>query len=644
MANRLASSSSPYLRQHRDNPVDWYPWGEEAFERAKAEDKPVFLSVGYSSCHWCHVMAHESFEDSEVAALLNETCICVKVDREERPDVDETYMTAVQLSSGRGGWPMSVFLTPEKKPFFAGTYFPKEDRSGYPGFRTIVQQIGLGWREARLEFEHTAHEFASALADYIEQDAPMAALGPDLIDDAVRSLWEDFDPELGGFGVAPKFPPHSAMEFLIVYAKTRNGELAEHASTMVETTLDKMRLGGIHDHVGGGYHRYSTDAEWRLPHFEKMLYDNALLMRVMPDPSDIAAWLMREMRTDGGLFMSALDADSEGEEGKFYVWSRAELVESTSEPFADAFDIRPEGNFHDEATGRLTGANVLFRKPGEIADEREFLTKLLDRRTDREGPGLDEKVITGWNALTIAGLVAASHRQPELLPVAETAMEALIAFEPLPRIVGSGDTGFLEDYAATAFALHELATVNPAWRERADRLTLETVARFGDPQGGFHATGEEHEKLFGRSMPVFDTPIPSGNALALRALLRTDPTHPHLRRSFERLAGWMRRAPQACEALILAYMEWLATGVAEDVSITYRDGAIHLTPAPGFHLQGLAAEFADGFGTLGEPTQNDVGWKIPVGASGLASVRVRFQICTDEVCRPFEERVLEFEG
>lgn len=652
MPNRLADSRSPYLRQHQDNPVDWYPWGEEAFARAKAEDKPIFLSIGYSACHWCHVMAHESFEDPAIAALLNEHCINVKVDREERPDVDETYMTAVQLSSGRGGWPMTVFLTPDKKPFFAGTYFPKDDRGDYPGFRTIVSQVVRGWAEARLEFEHTAHEFSSALADYLGQDAPLARPGPDLIDDAIDALWADFDEVHGGFGGAPKFPPHSALEFILHYALKNKGERGDWARKMAQTTLDNMRWGGIHDHVGGGYHRYSTDGEWRLPHFEKMLYDNALLLAVMPDPADIAEWLFREMRDEDGLFMSALDADSEGEEGKFYVWTYREVVDLVGESFADGFDIRLAGNFHDEATGQMTGANVLYAD-GETPPFTDELLKLRNVRETRIRPGLDDKVITGWNGLAIAGLARASKHHPEYLDAAKLAATKILEHDPLPRIVGAEDEAFLEDYAAMAYACHCLAQLDPEWRAVADRLTLETVARFADPNGGYHATGDRHEVLFGRTMPVFDTPIPSGNALALRALLRTDPQHPHLIKSFARLAGWMRKAPQACDALILAYTEFLeVTGPAPQVRIEVElqdggPGLVTLFIPEGCHLQGEpSAEIllpASGF--CQEPMKRGNMWRIPirVNSKGTLSLKVHYQLCTESLCLPPDEQIVTVE-
>jgi uncharacterized protein len=286
MANRLAAETSPYLLQHKDNPVDWYPWGEEAFGRARQEDKPVFLSIGYSSCHWCHVMEHESFEKDDVAGVLNESFVCVKVDREERPDVDEAYMTAVQLSTGRGGWPMSVFLTPDKKPFFAGTYFPREDRGQQPGFLTICRQVASLWKSKRAEIQENAAEFALSLTEAIARTAPatFAKFNEELVSNAVRALASEFDNEHGGFGKAPKFPPHTAIEFLLGYAQRPEAaeDLRELAIAMAVSTLEQMALGGMHDHAAGGFHRYSTDAAWLLPHFEKMLYDNALMWATTP--------------------------------------------------------------------------------------------------------------------------------------------------------------------------------------------------------------------------------------------------------------------------------------------------------------------------------------------------------------------------
>ncbi|HEY0866297.1 MAG TPA: DUF255 domain-containing protein [Fimbriimonas sp.] len=605
MPNRLANEASPYLLQHKDNPVDWYPWGPEAFERARSEDRPIFLSVGYSSCHWCHVMEHESFMDEKIARLLNDHFVSVKVDREERPDVDEAYMTAVQLSSGRGGWPMSVFLTPDRKPFFAGTYFPKDDRGQASGFGTILNQIALLWRTKREEVLRSGESFASALKETLGQRPPgtFDTLSQKLIDDAVRAQAGSFDQQHGGFGQAPKFPPHSAVEFLLNYAVSPGAEqqLREAALAMACSTLEAMALGGIHDHVGGGFHRYSTDERWLLPHFEKMLYDNALLLRnyalaaglvVEIDPrlsslfldtvQGIVGWALREMVSSEGLFFSALDADSEGEEGRFYVWQADEIrrVLADPEPLLAAYRVEDQGNFRDEATGALTGANVLHLAEDAQGGFQEQLEALRFAREQRVRPGVDYKALVGWNGLMIGALAEAGAVEPAI-----RAARSILGFERahgrLPHLVTnstpSGE-GFLDDYAYLADGLSRLSSFlgfleesgdrnhpepSDFWREEAKRLAGEMVRLFWDEQnGGFFATSDRHEVLFGRTKPVFDSPTPSGNAVAalvLQALGDTD----RAERTIEAVLGWMQRAPQATEALHLAAMP-LAAAVPSD--------------------------------------------------------------------------------
>jgi len=618
--NRLAAETSPYLLQHKDNPVDWYPWGEEAFARARSEDMPVFLSVGYSSCHWCHVMEHESFEDEGVAEALNAAFVSIKVDREERPDVDEAYMTAVQLSSGRGGWPMTVFLTPDKKPLFAGTYFPREDRGGQPGFLTICRQIAMLWKSQRAEIEENASQFALGLAETIGRKAPatFAKFNEEFIANGVRALAADFDEVNGGFGGAPKFPPHTAIDFLLRYSQRgRNDQgvplplreglgegplreglgegLRKKALGMALFTLEKMALGGIHDHVGGGFHRYSTDAEWHLSHFEKMLYDNALMAENLATASRITregpddpfitgfnatcSWIGREMTAPENDFYSAIDADSEGEEGKFYVWTEKEVDHALGDrtgDFKEAFGVVGNGNFRDERSGRPTGANVLHARRNVHRRFNAELKKLFDLREMRVRPRLDDKVLVSWNGLAIAALPAT---------LAEKAASAILRSESalgrLPHEVirdRPRGSAFLDDYAAFALGLFARARVrrefeesksdlplpppvtgysSARWREQAERLTYEMVELFwDDEEGGFFSTSKEHEELFGRSKPVFDSPTPSGNALALRCLIEIG-DYDRAWRLVNAFIGWMERAPTATEALYAAAMDLL---------------------------------------------------------------------------------------
>jgi uncharacterized protein YyaL (SSP411 family) len=595
MPNRLAEATSPYLLQHKDNPVDWYPWGEEAFEKARAENKPVFLSVGYSSCHWCHVMEHESFEDEEVAHLLNTHFVSVKVDREERPDLDDTFMTAVQLSSGRGGWPMTIFMTPERKPFFAGTYFPKKDRDQHPGLITIAGQIALGWHSKKSEFMKAAEDFAKALSQSLSREAPktFAKVDQKLIEDAVKALAGQFDAEHGGFGAAPKFPPHSSISFLLQFAATQEGrdDLAQAALSMSLATLEMMALGGIHDHVGGGFHRYSTDPEWLLPHFEKMLYDNALMLgnlsyaigvtgqaaphlsKVLMDAAiGIVEWLVSHMRGPNGLFYSAVDADSEGEEGKYYVWTASEVQEvlgERAEPFTRAYSFAEEGNYHDEASGALSGKNIPHLKEPPSEGFHEELNLLLQRRLKRVPPSLDDKQLVGWNGFVITGLSMLGQ-----FAIAEGAAKAILdaekAFGRLPHQIAKGipsGDAFLDDYAAFICSLLDLADSGSAqsttWRAEAERLTLEMVERFYDRENeGFFFTSASHEMLFGRNKPVFDQPWPSGNALAIQALIRTGDLE-RAEKCLNAFAGWMERVPQATEAMLIAAMWYLEMSNAE---------------------------------------------------------------------------------
>lgn len=580
MPNRLARESSPYLRQHEDNPIDWYPWGDEAFARAAAEDRPILLSVGYSSCHWCHVMAHESFENEEVADHLNRDFVSIKVDREERPDVDEAYMTAVQLSSGRGGWPMTLFLTPDRKPFFAGTYFPREDRNGHPGFLTLVQGVAHAWRTRRNELRDAAETFATALREALSTiiEPRNVALDRRFVDDAIETLHGDFDPDFGGFGGAPKFPPHSALAFLGDAARRSAGQgsmlgvpdPAEQARTIVLTTLERIVLGGINDHVGGGFHRYSTDDRWFLPHFEKMLSDNALLLKALArakgldsrlDPLftrasvGIVEWLKREMMSPEGMFFAALDADSDGEEGLYYTWSLDEVRQALGGPdpaFEAAFGLREEGNYFDEATRQRTGQNVLARTDDGTESFESPLRALRRQRGIKERPGLDEKAIAAWNGIAIRGLV--EHGEiPLAWRCAEAWLDAERQFGRLPHQVVHGEPSglaFLDDYAFLIDGFVALGTVTgvAVWHDHARIWLREVEAGFADPiHGGYFATSSEHEELFGRTKPFTDGAVPSANAVLASALADLGERGRAL--AIVRAgAGWMQRAPLATES------------------------------------------------------------------------------------------------
>ena len=609
--NRLASESSPYLLQHAENPVDWYPWSEEAFNRARELDRPVFLSIGYSSCHWCHVMAHESFEDNEIGTYLNDNFVCVKVDREERPDVDDAYMTAVQLMTGHGGWPMSVFMTPDRRPFFTGTYWPKQDQDGRMGFSTIIHQVAQAWGERREMVEQSATQIAEALQDAVGKEAPPATapFSQEFIEHAIASMLAEFDEKNGGFGTAPKFPPHSAIEMLMRYVTLESGnvELQQAALSAALLTLRAMVFGGIHDHVGGGFHRYSTDERWLLPHFEKMLYDNALMLGNLAQAVGICAdleppladlfsrtaqnlveWLMREMTSEEGYFFSALDADSEGEEGKFYTWTVdevAHLLEHHAPVFMDAFQFDLEGNFEDEATHKKTGANIPHLQEdlgGQFLQELEMLR--LDRER-RVRPGLDDKGIVAWNGLMIGGLADAA-----LWPLAQNAIIAVLKAEKeagyFPHLLkpsGSQGPGFLDDYAHFIQGVIKLAICHTLMEEQgalpeqavpadvlfgvAKRLCDEMTTKFYDEENGaFFGTSSDHEELFGRTKPVFDQPIPSANSVAIRCLLQLGDVE-RAKASIDALLGWMQRAPSATESLYTTAMMLVEPLTEEDIAV-----------------------------------------------------------------------------
>jgi uncharacterized protein YyaL (SSP411 family) len=554
-ANRLVNETSPYLRQHAHNPVDWYPWGPEALAQARALDRPIFLSVGYSACHWCHVMEHESFENPEIGSILNEHFVSIKVDREERPDIDQIYMTAVQLFTGQGGWPMSVFLTPELKPFFGGTYFPPDDHYGRPGFKKLLQAIIDAWQNRRPQITEHASQVANDIQTAMAATQTVAGeLRPELIKDAVTKLRRAFDSRHGGFGSAPKFP-HAMEMRLLLRAWKRFGD--DDALHMARLTLDKMALGGMYDHLGGGFHRYSTDATWLVPHFEKMLYDNALLSAAYLEAyqatgasfyrevvEETLGYVLREMTSPEGPFYSTQDADSEGVEGKFYVWSAAEtesiLGKETARLFHDVYGVSPEGNWegHNILNRTRTFAQDagLLRVPEPELRQKlaEARRELYEVRSKRIWPGRDEKLLTAWNALMIAafGQAAQVLENPAYAEAAIRAADYLLtrmrgADGRLLRTASAGSepklNAYLEDYAFLIDALITLyeATFTPRWIIAARELADVMLAQFSDKQGtGFFFTGEDHEPLIARVKDMHDSSIPSGNAMAATALLR----------------------------------------------------------------------------------------------------------------------------
>ncbi len=578
--NHLAGETSPYLLQHAQNPVDWYPWGPTALRRAQAEDRPIFLSIGYAACHWCHVMERESFEDEAIAARLNATFVPIKVDREERPDLDAIYMTAVQAMTGRGGWPMSVFLTPEGRPFFGGTYFPKQPGHGLPAFGDVLEAVAAAWRERREEVEALARRLADAIAQAGVVDASAAEAGSaepgapepivvpdapapadrqsappasdrDVLDRAVALLVTSFDRSSGGWGGTPKFPQPAVIEFLLMRAATRHdGE----ALVVAERALDAMAAGGIHDQVGGGFHRYSTDGRWRIPHFEKMLFDNAQLARAYvhafqltgdPRHAQVAertlGYLRRELRTADGLFAASQDADTEGVEGATYTWTLEEFraaLAGEADLAASAFGVMPEGHWE--------GRNVLYRalddgalaarhglRPGEVGARLERARdRLLAVRAARPQPARDDKALAAWNGLAIAAFADAARAlgRAEDLAAATQAADATLRFlrsrdGRLWRSWKDGRAvhrGYLEDHALLADGLLALygATFDEHWFVAARELAEVILAHFADPAGGFWDTADDHETLIARPRQLEDGAIPSGGAAASSVLLR----------------------------------------------------------------------------------------------------------------------------
>jgi uncharacterized protein YyaL (SSP411 family) len=510
--NRLANETSPYLLQHAENPVDWYPWGEEALARAREDDRPILLSIGYAACHWCHVMEHESFEDEETARIQNEHFVNVKVDREERPDLDSIYMDAVVTLTGHGGWPLTAFLTPEGEPFYGGTYFPPEPRHGLPSFRQVLEAVSSAYRERRGDVARSAAELVAAIERAGRRPPSSEPLTESLLGEAVRGLRTSFDSEWGGFGRAPKFPPHSVLELLL-----RRGE-----TEMAERTLDAMAAGGMYDLVGGGFHRYSVDERWLVPHFEKMLYDNALLVpaylhgwlvtgreRYREVVEETVEYMLRDLLLPEGGFASSQDADTDGVEGLTYTWT-------------------PEDGVPAELLEPFEHGRSIVR--GEL--EPDLRKRLLDTRAERPQPGLDDKAIASWNGLALAALAEASRRleRDDWRDIGRGQAEFLLGLVSdrgrLRRSYRAGmatGTGYLDDYANVAHGLYELhvATGELRWLEESRRLALLAVELFRDDErGGFFLTPSDGEALVVRTKDLDDNPIPSGNSMLAYVLLR----------------------------------------------------------------------------------------------------------------------------
>ncbi len=558
--NRLAKEKSPYLLQHAENPVDWYPWGEEAFAKARTEDKPLFVSIGYATCHWCHVMERESFGDGEVASLLNDACVPVKVDREERPDVDGAFMAVCQMMNGNGGWPLNAFITPQGLPFFASTYLPKRGGGKYPGLVDVVPRVKWLWKTQREQVEQSAKSIRDSL---LKEEASSSGSLPGAVQ--FKSAYDDlragYDREWGGFSKEPKFPMPSHLLFLLRYWK-RFGE--ENAWSMAESSIERIWEGGIHDHLGGGVARYATDRRWLLPHFEKMLYDQALLLHVLAEfqnergnpvfaafADDLAGFVLRETTSPEGGFFSAFDADSEGEEGKYYLWTedqvRAVLSPEEAGVFICAYGVRKGGNVKNERTGRILGDNVLHipepraKTAARFAlapDELENLlascrTRLLAERKRRIPPLLDDKILVDWNGLMIAALARAStvFQRPEWLTAAEKAarfIETKLRDRTGKLLHRYRDKeaaipAFLDDYAFYAWGLTELAaaTGKNAYTDAALKLADAMKENFLDKRsGGFFSSTGDDPMLFLRRKEAYDGAVPSGNSVAMDALIR----------------------------------------------------------------------------------------------------------------------------
>jgi uncharacterized protein YyaL (SSP411 family) len=675
--NRLAHEKSPYLLQHAGNPVDWHPWSTEAFAKARAEDKPVFLSIGYATCHWCHVMEQESFEDPETARHLNQTFVCIKVDREERPDIDAVYMHACQMLTGSGGWPLTIFMTPERQPFFAATYLPRHTRFGRAGLVELCGQVGSLWRTDRERILNSAAEVAAGLAKGFEF---AAGEPPDekLLSQAVAQIAADFDSRWGGFGQAPKFPTPHRLLFLLRMARTGQ---APEGREMVTRTLAAMRRGGIWDHVGFGFHRYATDVQWLLPHFEKMLYDQALLAlacleagRAAAEPAvsrtaeEIFTYVLRDMVAPEGGFYTAEDADSEGEEGKFYVWTAAEfqaaLGTAAAARWAPVFNLAAEGNFREEAGGGLTGANILHlqkpladwaaalgRTPDALAAEWESVRRaLFEARRRRIHPLKDDKILADWNGLMIAALARGARRlaRPDYAAAAARAAGFILSRMRAPdgglwhryREGEAAIRAHLDDYAFLAWGLLELyaATLEIEHLETAAALQARMRADFwDDDQGGFFLTAAGDHELPARPKELYDGAVPSGNSVALGNLLQLGRLtgdsrwHDQAQRLVQAFAGSVQRQPAAFTHFLSGLAQSLAPG--SDVVICGEPEApdtlamravVDQAADPGSLALLKTAQNADRLGALAPFTRS---------LAPLSGTRATAYVCREFVCR-----------
>jgi uncharacterized protein len=575
--NRLINEKSPYLLQHAYNPVDWYPWGKEAFEKARKENKPIFLSIGYSTCHWCHVMAHESFEDEEVAALMNRAFVNIKVDREERPDIDNIYMTVCQIILGRGGWPLNIIMTSNRKPFFAGTYIPKKSRFSQTGMLELVPRIEEIWKRQHEEVLDSAEKITSTIQSMISESSG-EGVEESIMEEAYDYLLSSFDNEYGGFEKAPKFPTPHKFSFLLRYWRRSGDPEVLH---MVDYTLENMYRGGIHDHLGSGFHRYSTDNMWVLPHFEKMLYDQALIATAYTEAYQVTGkelhketaestldYVLRDLMSPEGGFYCGEDADVNGEEGAYYLWTLEEIQDvlnsQESELIAKVFNLKEEGNFEEEIRGKKTGTNILYMPRSLEAlvaelkipkDELESLiksvkTKLLKARSERKRPALDDKILTDWNGLMIAALAKGfqTFGEEKYLKAAEKAADFILntLYKPGKRLLhryraGEADiSGTADDYAFLIHGLIELyeAGFNLHYLKTALCLNKELLEHYWDPaEGGLFFTANDSESLIFRKKEFTDTAIPSGNSVEMLNLLRLSriTANPELEDTAERL-------------------------------------------------------------------------------------------------------------